>query len=153
MKKIFILGLLTLLIVGCATSKEDVSKTENKKQNTIEDSQLQIQVSDNEHTIIFQLNNSQAAKDLYDQLPLTLEVSDYSTNEKIFYPPSKLDTSDGIEANAKLGTLAYYEPWQDVVMFYDDFGKGNQLYELGQAISGREDIQNLSGIIEITVIK
>ena len=42
---------------------------------------------------VYELNNSQAAAELYDQLPLTLEVEDYSTNEKIFYPPEALDTT------------------------------------------------------------
>lgn len=41
----------------------------------------------------FALNESQAAADLWSQLPLTVEVEDFSTNEKTFYP-DRLDTSD-----------------------------------------------------------
>ena len=42
----------------------------------------QIQIAFGENTLVYELNDSQAAADLYDQLPLTLEIEDYSTNEK-----------------------------------------------------------------------
>ena len=53
-------------------------------------------------------------------------------------------------ADAGAGTLAYYEPWGDVVMFYDDFGAAGGLYELGRAVSGEELIESMSGTVEIT---
>lgn len=61
----------------------------------------------------------------------------------------KLDTTDTPSANAKKGTLAYYAPWGDVVMFYDNFGTASDLYELGHTVSGSEDISYLSGKIQI----
>lgn len=36
-------------------------------------------------------------------------------------------------------------------MFYEDFGSASGLYELGQAISGSEYIEDMSGTIEIEV--
>ncbi|MBC5711940.1 hypothetical protein H8S75_28845 [Hungatella sp. L12] len=111
---------------------------------------MRIYVTSNGNTIVYGLNDSQAAKDLYAQLPLTIEVEDYSTNEKIFYPSEKLDASDAPVADEGKGTLAYYAPWGDVVMFYDHFGKSSNLYELGMVISGEEFIEALSGSVEIT---
>lgn len=35
-------------------------------------------------------------------------------------------------------------------MFYDYFGEGNQLHELGQAISGKDSIEKLAGVITVT---
>lgn len=110
---------------------------------------MQIFVHSNGNITVFQLNDSQAAKELYDQLPLSIEVENYSHNEKIFYSPKKLDTSNTPLADAQTGTLAYYAPWGDVVMFYKDFGTARGLYELGHAVSGAEHIQNMSGTIEI----
>ena len=49
--------------------------------------QMRVYVTSNGNTIVYGLNDCQAAMDLYAQLPLTIEVEDYSTNEKIFYPP------------------------------------------------------------------
>ena len=53
-------------------------------------------------------------------------------------------------AKGPIGTLAYYEPWGDVVMYYDDCGGASGLYALGEAISGIDQISQLSGLIEIT---
>ena len=92
---------------------------------------MKISVKANGKTTVFELNNSPAAKELYSQLPLSIRVEDYSDNEKIFYPPKKLNTADTPTANARAGTLAYYAPWGDVVMFYKDFGSASGLFELG----------------------
>ena len=110
---------------------------------------MKIRVTANGKTTVFELNNSPAARDLYAQLPLSISVENYSNNEKIFYPPEKLNTADTPLADARVGTLAYYAPWGDVVMFYGSFGSAPGLYELGQAISGSEHIQGMSGTIEM----
>ena len=116
----------------------------------LEDKQnMTIKVTSKGKTTLFTLNDSQAAKDLYDQLPLTIGVENFSSDEKIFYPPRKLNTADTPRANAKVGTLAYYAPWGDVVMFYGNFGSASGLYELGQAQSGEQFIKNMSGDITI----
>ena len=109
-----------------------------------------IRLTTEDGTVIeYSLNDSQAAVDLYSQLPLTIEVEDYSTNEKIFYPPEELDTGDAPEAAGGAGVLAYYEPWGDVVLFYDDFGTASGLHELGTVTSGSENISELSGSVRI----
>lgn len=127
---------------------------EQERLNEVEDMQegeerMQISVENNGNTIIFELNDSQAATDLYEQLPLTIETEDFSDNEKIFYPPEELNTEDAPLAEGGEGVLAYYAPWGDVVMFYDDFRANGSLFELGQAVSGQELIGQLSG--EITI--
>ncbi|MFX1358415.1 MAG: cyclophilin-like fold protein [Promethearchaeota archaeon] len=113
---------------------------------------MQISIQINGNTTVFELNNSQAAKELYEQLPLTITIENYGNNEKIFYPPKKLHTTGTPLANAHSGTLAYYAPWGDVVMFYDSFGSANGLYELGNVISGGEHIKDMSGTIQIEKI-
>lgn len=114
--------------------------------------QMQIKVQSGNHTVIYQLNDTQAAKELYAQLPLSIKVENYGSNEKIFYTAKKLNTVNAPLANAQKGTLAYYAPWGNVVMFYEAFGRGNSLYELGQAISGTADIEKLTGVVAITVV-
>jgi len=112
---------------------------------------MQIQVQDNSHTVVFMLNNSAAAQSLYNQLPLKIKVENYGNNEKIFYPPTKLDIHNTPSAEGPAGTLAYFEPWGNVVMYYGSFGRYRGLYDLGRAVSGGENIKNLTG--EITVTK
>jgi len=111
---------------------------------------MHITVEADGNTTVFELNDSSAARDLYAQLPLSISVENYGGNEKIFYPPNKLDTTDTPQANAHAtGTLAYYAPWGDVVMFYGRFGAAAGLYTLGHAVSGSEHIQGMSGTIRI----
>lgn len=146
---------MILPFTGCGTSEKNIDQpvSEQDLESTAieEDEAMKIKVTSKEYEIIFELNQSQAAKDLYAQLPLTLEVKDFSTNEKTFYPPKELDISDAPLANAEKGSLCYYSPWADVVMFYDHFGQGNSLYELGEVVSGKADIEKLNGIITVEI--
>lgn len=108
-----------------------------------------ISVQFGENTVVYELNDSPAAASLCEQLPITVEVEDFSTNEKIFYPGQGLDTTDTPTAEGGAGTLAYYSPWGDVVMFYNDYDANPSLFELGQAVSGTELIGEMTGTIVI----
>lgn len=55
---------------------------------------MRITLSADGKSIVFELNDSQAAKDLYAQLPLSVDVEDYGGKEKIYYPPKKLKTAN-----------------------------------------------------------
>ena len=111
--------------------------------------EMKIELTADSYTIVFRLNNSSASKSLYHQLPLTLPIENYSVNEKIFYPPEELDVSDTPFAEGPAGTLAYYEPWGDVAIFYGECGGADGLFELGEAISGIDQIEDLTGEIRI----
>lgn len=115
---------------------------------------MQVIIRANGQAIVFDLNDSRAARDLYAQLPLDIAVEDYASKEKIFYPPRKLGTADTLLVNsARPGTLAYYAPWGNVVLFYHNFGSAAGLYELGHAVSGSEHIRGLSGTVRIEARK
>ena len=108
-----------------------------------------IYVKGNNGTVVFELNCSKVADDLWKQLPLETEVGNFSNNEKIFYPEKGLDTSDVPLAEGGEGTLAYYRPWGNVVMFYGSFSPNASLYGLGRAVGGSELISSLSGAVSI----
>lgn len=113
----------------------------------------QIAVTCGDLQVVYALNDSPAAQSLLSQLPLTVAVEDFSTNEKVFYPPQELDTSDTPLAEGGAGTLAYYAPWGDVVLFYDSFSANGSLYELGEAVSGAENIGQMSGTITVETVE
>lgn len=145
--KFLLITVICLLAVSACKEKQTTNqKIIPQKEKTT----MKIQIESDQTTIVYELNESDGAKQLYEQLPLKVEVENFSTNEKIFYPPKKLDTKNTPMANAKAGTLAYYEPWGNVVMFYGDFGKGQGLYELGDIVTGKNDIKNLKGSLMIT---
>lgn len=141
MKKI--ISIICLMILSISLNASDLNK----------DKKMKISVESNGNTTVYELNNSQASKELLEQLPMTIKVENYSHDEKIFYPPTKLSTaSTPLASNAVAGTLAYYAPWGDVVMFYKNFGSASGLYELGKVVSGKEYISSMSGVIEIKII-
>ena len=149
MKKLLSLCMMTALLATMAGCQDDTPKDTMEEERS-QNQKMQIVVQgEQDQMMTFQLNDSSAAKSLYDQLPLTLEVEDYSTNEKICYPPEKLDVSDTPMAKGVTGTLAYYEPWGDVVMLYGDLGEASGLFALGEAISHVDQISELSGTIQI----
>jgi len=148
---LFSLLILFPLLTAVPAICEEVHTMVDNGPNSSEDQTImRITVKANGNIIVFELNNSPAARDLYAQLPLDITVENYGTNEKIFYPPEKLDTTDTpLVDGAQVGTLAYYAPWGDVVLFYGGFSSAPGLYELGHAISGGEYIQGMSGEIWI----
>ena len=121
------------------------------EESNVETNQISVTCGDTQ--VVYALNGSPAAQGLLSQLPLTVEVEDFSTNEKVFYPPQELDTSDTPLAEGGAGTLAYYAPWGDVVLFYDSFSANGSLYELGEAVSGVENIGQMSGTITVETVE
>lgn len=113
---------------------------------------MKIQVVDQQqHAIVFDLNDSETAQELAQQLPLTTKVENYSNDEKIFYPKA-LNSNGSPRSNGRKGDLAYFAPWGDVCMFYRDFSSAPGLYNLGHCLSGEDQIPQLSGQITISAI-
>ena len=81
---------------------------------------------------------------------------------KVIFVPCYLDGRDGIMNKDYYDILlgqdlsvyaSYYEPWGDVVMFYAPCSPNDSLYELGNAVSGAEHIENLSGTITVSAVE
>ena len=162
-----LLSLCTVfLFVGCTNSNEVIHSKEsmetNVKETDIDNSNTnleseeitmtQIAVNWQDKQVVYELNDCPIANSLLKQLPLSVEIENYSNNEKIFYPPEKLDTTDSPLAKGGAGTLAYYEPWGDVVFFYGDYRENSGLFELGKVVSGEEWIHEMTGTIAMEVV-
>lgn len=102
--------------------------------------------------IVFELNDSSAAKSFYKQLPLTVDIENYGAHEKIFYPPDQLDINDTPLASGPEGTIAYYAPWGDVAIFLSDCQETSGLYQLGSVVSGFDYISHLNGTIQLKAV-
>lgn len=122
-------------------------------ENAVNGENMKISVSDGKNKIVYELNASGQSKSLYSQLPLKVQIENYSTNEKIFYPKEKLPLKNGIESSGDSGTLAYFSPWGNVVLFYGKFSEYPGLFILGKAASGAENIKNLSGMVSVKAEK
>lgn len=80
-------------------------------ENAVNGENMKICVSDGKNKIVYELNASGQSKSLYSQLPIKVQIENYSTNEKIFYPKEKIPLKNGIEGSGDSGTLAYFSPW------------------------------------------
>lgn len=156
----FLAAVLLLLLTGCAKSDTgqesgmapESGQEEGLSSNTDDDTAgtddiMRIKVSAENAEVIFELNNSSASKSFYEQLPITVSVENYSTNEKIFSPSEKLDVSDVWEGSCLAGSIAYFSPWNNVAMYYGDAPEYRGLYPMGSAVAGAEKIGELSGSI------
>lgn len=159
MKKVLtalFVGILLFSLVGCSTRNSRQAETAGQAQGSTsgredrvqKEQKIRIQSRDGQN-IVFRLNNSPASQSLYEQLPLSVQIEDYSDNEKIFYPPKELDTDSTPLAEGPPGTLAYYAPWGDVAVFYGECQGASGLYEIGEIVSGRDQIRNLKGEVKI----
>ena len=144
MKKV----LLMLLLAVAMSSVEAKTLADNNASGT-----MKISVSDATHSVTYELNETSAAKSLYQMLPFEVTVQNYGNNEKIFYPPTTVAYgSDGIEGDCPAGTLALFSPWGNVVMYYGGAGRYSGLYILGKAIDGADNIRNLTGTIRVEAV-
>ena len=140
MKKIIVIVFMSLLLLNVSACTVDQDQEERT---------MRISVKSEQYEIIYELNDSTVAEQLYEQLPLTTEVEPFSNNEMTFYP-EELEVTDAPLSDGEPGSLSYYEPWGDVVMLYAPCTPNSSLYELGEAVSGAEYIESLSGIITVS---
>ena len=88
-----------------------------------------------------QLADNPTARDLLDQLPITLTFRDLNQVEKIAKLPRAL-TSDGAPEgdDPEIGDLGYYAPSQDLVIYYGDVGYWDGIIRMGQFDRAQTDL-------------
>ncbi|MFF1443433.1 cyclophilin-like fold protein [Streptomyces sp. NPDC058295] len=96
------------------------------------------------------LNDSPAARDFAELLPLTLDLEDFHQTERIADLPRRLTTSGAPEPAApKAGDLTYYAPWGNLALFYRDGDSvSDDLLILGSIDA---DADRLAGADRITI--
>lgn len=98
-------------------------------------------------------DNSAAAKDFYNLLPLELTLTDYASIEKISDLPKSLSTiGEPAGTSAKAGDLTYYAPWGNLAYFIKDFKHASGLVKLGSFDEGQELLAQ-SGPIAVIIRK
>lgn len=144
---IFVTGFIICALVACL--HVEVKASQNKVHG-LSLSEMQIRITSQGHTAVFQLYDTVAAKEFYVQLPLELDLTNFRTAQWMFYPPTKLNvTTREAYHDGKKGELSYYAPWGDVFMLYKDFYAGDEMHRLGIGIAGIDEIAKMSGRVRI----
>jgi hypothetical protein len=100
---------------------------------------MKIRITISEKTVDATLLDNATTREFLSLLPITLELEDYASTEKIAYLPKKLSTADapaGIDPS--VGDITYYAPWGNLAIFHKDFGYSKGLVKLGYLDSGIE---------------
>lgn len=92
------------------------------------------------------LNDSEAARNFYAMLPLSLTFEDFNGTEKIATLSKKLDFgASPTSCDPKKGSLAYFIPWGNIAVFYKDFRPSRNLVPLGTIVQGIELFEEQEG--------
>jgi len=112
---------------------------------------MKIEIDIEGTTISATLDDTESAMDFAALLPLSLTLKDYASTEKVCDLPKAL-TAKGAPSgtSAKAGDLAYYAPWGNLAIFYQDFRHAAGLVKLGSLDTGVE-IMRKKGPLEVTI--
>ena len=96
-----------------------------------------VEFSFGDHVFTATLFDNPSARDFASMLPLSLELTDYSNNEKIAYLPRKLTVEGNTPyADAAIGDLCYYVPWGNIIFYYRDYSPDSSVIRLGRLDGG-----------------
>ena len=88
------------------------------------------------------LADNATVRDFASLLPLTVELKDYASTEKISDLPRKLSTAGApTGSDPDVGDIAYYSPWGNLAIYYKDFGYSKGLIKLGRIDAGIESLR------------
>lgn len=166
MKRIVIVALFLLLLeislFACANETahdmgEEISddETEISSESELPDmelalSELYIKISSGETFIVFQLYDTEAAKEFYEQLSLQGSVAVFDDTQWGFSLEKELCIkSEETYHNGKEGELIYDKIGKNMQVLYEDSDSDNEIYRLGICVSGMDRLEGLSQQIKI----
>ena len=103
-------------------------------------------------TLTASLTDNPTARDLVDQLPLTLTFRDFNGVEKIANLPRPLTTA-GVPAGAdpEVNDIGYYAPSGDLVFYYGDVGYFDGIVRIGRFDTDIQLIQRQPDGFTVTI--
>jgi hypothetical protein len=112
---------------------------------------LRIRMTIEGQVIAATLLDNPTSRDFASMLPLTVTLSDYASTEKISDLPRKLAT-DAAPPGSKpsAGMIAYYAPWGNLAVFYNDFAYSRGLIQIG-SIDGDLAVLKRSGSLKVKI--
>lgn len=170
---------LTMLLVAACGAKQNIKEPDNSEVNTMENTSAgttskteeitaenvskeettatektenKIRIATPDGDIIVVLEDNSASADLLKRLPMTVHFEDFNNTEKISYIDGKLDTSNAVTEYTPLaGAFAYYIPWGNLSVFYEDFRQSSGLASLGTVESGMEYVKTMDKYDSVTI--
>ena len=117
-------------------------------QQTGNSQKMNIQIDNKTFTVI--VENNKTVKELYQKLPITLEMSDLNNNEKYCYLDFTLPTDSKSVKNIKKGDVMLFGN-SCLVIFYKSFTTSYSYTKIGH-IENPADIETILGKKDIKVV-
>ena len=133
MKKVFILIIICLILVGCKKGSEN---------RVIDNTNSNIYILINNKEYVLKLDNNESANEFKKLLPLELSMSDLNNNEKYVYLNKKLVTNEYSPKVINKGDVMLYND-NCLVIFYKSFETNYRYTKLGH-IDNLDDLNNES---------
>lgn len=148
-----IFTLLALMAAGCgADASKGISVQQDKSNAENMGRRVVMQFAAGQAVLI--LNNSKAADNLYNMLPLQLSFKDFNRTEKIAYPPRPVHEGLRPEGHKPAkGDLCLYAPWGNLCIFYRDYSMSADLFYLGRIEEGMELLEKQEQDFTVELIK
>lgn len=138
---------------GAPEPRERTKTVPEKEENDVKPTEEMIIIAEiGGEEVEISMYDNPTSRNFIDQLPLELSFKDFGGFEKLSYPPKKLTTEGAPEgATPSAGDFAYYAPWGDVTLYYND-----ESYAKGVVLMGRmEDggIEKVAGMGEDEIVR
>ncbi|MBE9182973.1 hypothetical protein IQ268_31035 [Oculatella sp. LEGE 06141] len=119
--------------------------------STEQANRMKINIRVGNEVVTATLMDSKTTQDFMSLLPLTLTLEDYANTEKVSDLPRPLSTEDAPPgSDPSVGDIAYYAPWENLAIYYRDFGYSDGLIILGK-IDGDIEALNVPGSVDVTI--
>ncbi len=133
-KKILILSLIILLVVGCNKKVEE--KTNIKENNNMEEITMKIIINNNEYQVDLEENDT--IKELVKLLPQEYKMNELNGNEKYVYLDKSLPTNSYDPKHINKGDIMLFGD-NCLVLFYKSFDTSYSYTKIGH-INNLEDL-------------
>jgi hypothetical protein len=111
-----------------------------------------IKVTFGDAVLTARLADNATARDLADQLPLTLTFKDFNKVEKIAKLPRPLSMQGVPEGDdPDIRDIGYYQPSGDLVFYYGDVGYWNGIVRIGRFDDPMELIEQQASDFRVTI--
>ena len=156
-KRMLVLVLALAMSLCSSACRADNSITSNTQSEiptelpTKQANRMKINILVGNEVVTATLIDSKTTQDFISLLPLTLTLEDHANTEKVSDLPRRLSTEDAPPgSDPAVGDIAYYAPWGNLAMYYNDFGYSNGLIILGK-IDGDIEALNVPGSFKVTI--
>lgn len=148
--------ILASIMTGCGTVSQSNNNIADPPVNTNHASAegRKIKMSTDNTEVVITLNDSRAAADLIQMLPLELTLIERNSFAKGMTLPQRLSSEEAVTREYEIGDFGYWNAGPDLAIFYDDIYEQTivEIIPLGHAETGAETMANETGIVRLELL-